>query len=74
MENSTLRKIVEIYISDCENIRSFPKIGELPHLEKLYIKNMGMEYIIEEEEVGSGHPVKILFVALKHLRLVDLQI
>ncbi|XP_047953784.1 disease resistance protein RGA2-like [Salvia hispanica] len=37
-------------------ILCFPKLGELPHLEKLYLKNMGMEYIIEEEEVGSGHP------------------
>ncbi|XP_047953673.1 putative disease resistance protein RGA4 [Salvia hispanica] len=56
MENSTQRKIVEINITDCENIRHFPKLGELPHLENLFLTNMGVEYIIEEEEVGSGHP------------------
>ncbi|XP_047954989.1 putative disease resistance protein RGA1 [Salvia hispanica] len=72
IENSTLRKIVEIHITDCENIRHFSKLGELPHLENLFLKNVGVEYIIEEEEVGSGHPVKILFVALKKLVLIDL--
>ncbi|XP_047953680.1 putative disease resistance protein RGA4 [Salvia hispanica] len=71
MESSTLRKIVKINMSDCENIRCFPKLGELPHLEKLYLKNMGVEYIIEEE-VGSGHPVKIQFPALKELHLTNL--
>ncbi|XP_047952975.1 putative disease resistance protein RGA3 [Salvia hispanica] len=72
MENSTQRKIVEINITDCENIRRFPKLGELPHLENLFLTNMGVEYIIEEEEVGSGHPVPIQFVALKQLFLTDL--
>ncbi|XP_047954413.1 disease resistance protein RGA2-like isoform X2 [Salvia hispanica] len=71
MANSTLRKIVTINISDCENIRHFPKLGELPNLQQLYIRNVGVEYIIEEE-VGSGQPVKIQFLALKELYLTDL--
>ena len=72
MTKSMLRKIVTIEISDCENIRSFAKLGELPHLERLFLRNVGVEYIIEEEEVGCGHPVKIQFVALNHLHLIDL--
>ncbi|XP_047966839.1 disease resistance protein RGA2-like [Salvia hispanica] len=72
MESSTLRKIVEIYITDCENIRRFPKLGELPHLVGLYLTNVKVEYIIEEEDVGNGHPVKIQFVALRSLYLIDL--
>ncbi|XP_042017138.1 putative disease resistance protein RGA4 isoform X1 [Salvia splendens] len=45
-------------------------LGELPHLEKLHLKNVRVEYIIEE--VGCGHSVKIQFLALKELHLTDL--
>ena len=63
MSNSTMGKIVKIDISDCENCRHFPKLGEL--------RNVGVEYIIEED-VGNGIPVKIQFLALKSLKLIDL--
>ncbi|XP_047981104.1 disease resistance protein RGA2-like isoform X1 [Salvia hispanica] len=71
MSNSTLGKIVKIDISDCENCRHFPQLGELRHLERLFLRNVGVEYIIEED-VGNGIPVKIQFVALKRLHLIDL--
>ncbi|XP_047979571.1 disease resistance protein RGA2-like [Salvia hispanica] len=72
MSKSTLGKLVVLCLWDCKNCKRFPKLGELPRLQSLSLRNVGVEYIIEEEEVGCGHPVKIQFVALKQLVLTDL--
>ncbi|KAL1540406.1 hypothetical protein AAHA92_24763 [Salvia divinorum] len=71
MTNSSLGNVVWIYIWNCKNCKRFPNLGWLPRLESLSLNDVGVEYIIEEE-VGSGHPVKIQFVALKHLQLINL--
>ncbi|XP_047951745.1 disease resistance protein RGA2-like isoform X2 [Salvia hispanica] len=70
MTNSTLEKIVKIDIGDWAYCTRLPKLGELTHLKKLRLWNIGVEYIIEE--VGSGNGVKIPFPALEHLQLSNL--
>ncbi|XP_042014544.1 disease resistance protein RGA2-like [Salvia splendens] len=72
MKNSSLRKVVWIYIWNCKNCKRFPNLGGLPCLQWLSLNDVGVEYIIEEEEVESGHPVKIQFAALEYLQLIDL--
>ncbi|KAL1547874.1 putative disease resistance protein RGA1 [Salvia divinorum] len=71
MTNSTLGNIVEIEIRYCANCRHLPKLGELTHLKRLQLDNVGVEYIIEEE-VGSGNRVKIQFPSLEKLYLLEL--
>ncbi|XP_047953724.1 putative disease resistance protein RGA3 [Salvia hispanica] len=72
MTNASLQKIVHIYIWDCKNCKRFPKLGELPHLETLSLRDAGVEYIIDKEGVGSGLPAKIQFVGLRRLGLIGL--
>ncbi|KAG6431616.1 hypothetical protein SASPL_109695 [Salvia splendens] len=72
MTNSTLKNIVEIEIRNCVYCMRLPKLGELTHLKKLDLWNIGVEYIIEEE-VGSGNRVKIQFPGVEELYLSELQ-
>ncbi|KAL8063832.1 hypothetical protein ABFX02_01G052500 [Erythranthe guttata] len=49
--NSTLAKLVEIYIEGCDNCLHLPQVlGELPHLKFLMLTNMArVEYILEDQ-------------------------
>lgn len=71
MKCSSLGKVVEIHIKDCRNCRHLPKLGELHHLKRLRLENVGVVYIIEDE-IHSGTQVRTLFMALEHLYLLDL--
>ncbi|KAI3468559.1 hypothetical protein Pfo_025222 [Paulownia fortunei] len=71
MTNSTLEKVVEIHIADCQNCLHLPQLGELPHLKFLRLKNLAVEYIIEDE-VEDGNPVSIQFPSLETLHLYSL--
>ncbi|XP_047946924.1 disease resistance protein RGA2-like isoform X2 [Salvia hispanica] len=70
MTYSTLGNVVRINITDCLNCSCLPKLEELTHLKRLELKNIGVEYIIEEN--GSGNPVKIQFPALEELILSNI--
>ncbi|KAL7122720.1 hypothetical protein ACP275_01G061300 [Erythranthe tilingii] len=51
MSNSTLAKLVEIYIKGCDNCLHLPQVlGKLPHLKSLRLTDMArVEYIIEDQ-------------------------
>ncbi|KAL7159827.1 hypothetical protein ABFS83_01G053300 [Erythranthe nasuta] len=51
MSNSTLAKLVEIYIKGCDNCLHLPQVlGELPHLKSLSLENLArVEYILEDQ-------------------------
>ncbi|KAL7122733.1 hypothetical protein ACP275_01G062200 [Erythranthe tilingii] len=77
MSNSTLDKVVEIYLVKCENCLRLPQLGELPHLKSLFVDNVaGVEYIIEDQVVQSGNPSKSVqnyFPSLGKLHLSSLR-
>ncbi|KAK6137244.1 hypothetical protein DH2020_029015 [Rehmannia glutinosa] len=68
MTNSTLKKVVEISIEGCQNCLRLPQLGEVPRLTALRLKNMVIEYIVEDEDQG-GDTVSIEFPCLKLLGL-----
>ncbi|KAK6137243.1 hypothetical protein DH2020_029014 [Rehmannia glutinosa] len=71
MANSTLKKVVEIIIEGCQNCLRLPYLRELPHLKILWLKNLGIEYIVEDE-IEGGDAVSIDFPSLEQLKLCNL--
>ncbi|KAL7159829.1 hypothetical protein ABFS83_01G053500 [Erythranthe nasuta] len=73
MSNSTLAKLVEIYIEGCDNCLHLPQVlGELPHLKSLRLENLArVEYIIEGQ---SGNRLTSVqqFPSLEKLNLTTL--
>ncbi|KAL7122715.1 hypothetical protein ACP275_01G060900 [Erythranthe tilingii] len=73
MSNSTLAKLVEIYIEGCDNCLHLPQVlGELPHLKSLSLRNLSrVEYIIEDQ---SGNRLTSIqqFPSLEKLYLTTL--
>ncbi|KAK4485086.1 hypothetical protein RD792_007694 [Penstemon davidsonii] len=72
MGNSTLENIVEIIIERCPNCLSFPQgFGELPHLKRLTLVELAVQYIIEDDtrDVNSLTPK---FPRLEELHLLYL--
>ncbi|KAL7137587.1 hypothetical protein ABFS83_10G103000 [Erythranthe nasuta] len=73
MSNSTLAKLVEIYIKGCDNCLHLPQVlGELPHLKSLNLRNLARaEYIIEDQ---SGNRLTSVqqFPSLEKLYLTTL--
>ncbi|KAL9177372.1 hypothetical protein ABFS82_01G054300 [Erythranthe guttata] len=73
MSNSTLAKLVEIYIKGCDNCLHLPQVlGELPHLKSLRLENLArVEYIIEDQ---SGNRLTSVqqFPSLEKLYLTTL--
>ncbi|KAL9177378.1 hypothetical protein ABFS82_01G054700 [Erythranthe guttata] len=50
MSNSTMEKLVGVYLKNCENCLHLPRLGELPHLKSLSLKNLArVEYILEDQ-------------------------
>ncbi|KAL7159858.1 hypothetical protein ABFS83_01G055100 [Erythranthe nasuta] len=73
MSNSTLARLVEIYIKSCYKCLHLPQVlGELPHLKSLSLKNLArVEYIIEDQ---SGNKLTSVqqFPSLEKLYLTTL--
>ncbi|XP_012854093.1 PREDICTED: putative disease resistance protein RGA3 [Erythranthe guttata] len=72
MSNSTLAKLVKIYIQGCDNCLHLSQLGELPHLKFLRLTNLArVEYIIEDE---SGNRLTSVqqFQSLEKLYLTTL--
>ncbi|KAL7122676.1 hypothetical protein ACP275_01G058400 [Erythranthe tilingii] len=72
MSNSTLAKLVEIYIKGCDNCLHLSQLGELPHLKSLRLENLArVEYIIEDQ---SGNRLTSVqqFPSLEKLYLTTL--
>ncbi|XP_012854111.1 PREDICTED: putative disease resistance protein RGA4 [Erythranthe guttata] len=56
MSNSTLDKVVEIHLINCNNCLRLPQLGKLPRLKKMSLATLtALEYVIEEEVVRSGN-------------------
>ncbi|KAL9177423.1 hypothetical protein ABFS82_01G056900 [Erythranthe guttata] len=69
MSNSTMKKVVRIDISSCENCMHLSQLGKLPHLKYLRLNNLArVEYIIEDQ---SGNPLTSVqqFPSLERLDL-----
>ncbi|KAK6118644.1 hypothetical protein DH2020_047636 [Rehmannia glutinosa] len=71
MTNSTLKKLVKVSIEGCQNCLRLPYLRELPHLKILRLKNMGIEFIVEDE-VEGGDALSIDFPSLEELELCEL--
>ncbi|KAL8063879.1 hypothetical protein ABFX02_01G054900 [Erythranthe guttata] len=71
--NSTLAKLVKIYIEGCDNCLHLPQVlGELPHLKSLRLDNLArVKYIIEDQ---SGNRLTSVqqFPSLEKLYLTTL--
>lgn len=69
---STLENLFKLCIWDCPNCSSLPQmLEELPHLEELYLRNLGVVYIIEDEVQGFNL-MKPKFPSLRMLNMFDL--
>ncbi|KAL9167286.1 hypothetical protein ABFS82_05G085500 [Erythranthe guttata] len=72
MSNSTLEKLVGVYLKNCENCLHLPQLGELPHLKSLSLKNLArVEYILEDQSGNRSTSVQ-QFPSLETLYLTTL--
>ncbi|KAL7137582.1 hypothetical protein ABFS83_10G102500 [Erythranthe nasuta] len=70
--NSTLAKLVDIDIKDCDNCLHLSQLGELPHLKSLSLGNLSrMEYIVDDQSGNSLISVQ-QFPSLENLDLTTL--
>ncbi|XP_073143070.1 putative disease resistance protein RGA4 [Henckelia pumila] len=71
---SSLVNLVEFELVNCRNCLRLPELGKLPHLKIMYLRDVGVEYIIMEDEIIMEYGIcSKLFPSLEQLKLNDLQ-
>ncbi|XP_073143379.1 putative disease resistance protein RGA4 [Henckelia pumila] len=72
--NSSLVNLVEFELVNCRNCLRLPQLGKLSHLKIMYLRDVGVEYIIMEDEIIMEYGISSkLFPSLERLRLDELQ-